>query len=285
MNSTAPPPACTSGDSLAAAARPSQYLLRRIEGLGVPYGREDAFKMTRQRLLQDRILIGIEATRLPARTFFEIALELGMPAPCMELLRPRLAQANAFFFGIEDRAAGSVCKVYLEFWDQVRAQVRRTGARTPLLLHLGVKWDSARPGRHELAHYTCHPLLGVPEVLRRMAAIYPPDDAPSARDATLDIVRKGHRQNPAASLLYIEVSESDNPRRSFDVNLYKTGLRVADAAPELRRAAAHFELATGLIDAPLQRLGPRPLGHLSGGTDRHGEEFLSVYGEIQPLSS
>lgn len=97
-------------------------------------------------------------------------------------------------------------------------------------------------------------------------------------------MRKGHRQNPAASFLYLDVSESDNPRCSFDVNLYKTGLRVADAAPELRRAAAHFDLAAEVIDTQLQRLGPRPLGHLSGGMDRHGVEFLSVYGEIQPLS-
>jgi len=280
-----PPPLHDAVGNVAAGALPSQHLLRRINELGVPYGREDSFKLTRQRMIQDRILIGVQAAQLPAKKFFEIAFELGMPAECVELLAPQMAEANALFFGVEDRAGGSVCKVYLEFWDKVRTEVRRTGAKTPLLLHLGVKWDNTRPGRHELARYTCHPLLSVPDVLRRMTAIYPQEGAPSARDPALEIVRKSCRQNPAATLLYIEVSESDNPRCSFDVNLYKTGLRVADAAPELRHAAAHFDIAAAVMEVQLQRLGPCPLGHLSGGIDRHGGEFLSVYGEIQPLPS
>lgn len=281
--SRTPPPPSEAGRSVTAGARPARQLLRRIAELGLPYGREDAFKMTRQRMLQDRVLIGIQATALPARTFFDIALELGMPADCVGLLAPRMAQANALFFGIEDRADGSVCKVYLEFWEQVRAEVLRTGARTPLPLHLGVKWDTTRPGRHELAHYTCHPLLNTQEVLQRMAAVYPQGGAPRARDPALAIVRKGIQRQPAATFLYLEVSESDNPRRSFDVNLYKTGLRVADVAPELRQAAAQFELAPEVIERPLQRLDPCALGHVAGGTDRHGVEFLSIYGEIQEL--
>ena len=260
-----------------------QHLLRRIHGLGLPYGREDSFKLSQRQIIQDRVLIGINRADLPAQAMFEIAHELGMPGPCRELLAPHTPQANVVLFGIEDRADGSVCKLYLEFWDQVKQEVRRTGARTPLLLHLGVKWDSARPGQHEVARYTCYPLLPVRDILRRMAMVYPRDGSPSTSEAALGIVRQGVKRNPAASFLYLEVGESDNPRCSFDVNLYKTGLSVADAAPELRQAAGHFGIAAEAIDAQLQRLGHCPLGHLSAGTDRHGGEFLSVYGEIRPL--
>lgn len=262
---------------------PYRQLLQRINGLGVPYGREDSFKLTRQQLIPDRVLIGIQRASLPVPVMFAIASELGMPAACEAVLAPHLAQANVVLFGIEDRAGGSVCKLYLEFWDQVRREVRQTGAQTPLLLHLGVKWDSARPGQHEVARYTCYPLLPVRDILRRMAMVYPRDGSPSTSEAALGIVRQGVKRNPAASFLYLEVGESDNPRCSFDVNLYKTGLSVADAAPELRQAAGHFGIAAEAIDAQLQRLGHCPLGHLSAGTDRHGGEFLSVYGEIRPL--
>lgn len=264
---------------------PLQRVLQCISELGIPYGREDSFKMTRQRLLCDRVLIGVQAAQLPARTFFDLAFQLGMPTQCLGLLSPLMAHANALFFGFEERAEGRVCKVYLEFWDQVCAEVRRTGAQTPLLLHLGVKWDSQRPGRHELARYTCHPLLNGRDVLRRMAAVYPQAGSLSARDVALRIVRQGLQRNPAAALVYVEVSESGNPRCSFDVNLYKTGIQVADAQAELCQAGAHFGIAPQLMQAQLQRLGPCPLGHLSGGADRHGAEFLSVYGEIQALDA
>jgi hypothetical protein len=176
-----------------------------------------------------------------------------------------------------------VCKVYLEFWDQVRRETRRTGSQAPQLLHLGVKWDTARPGHHEVARYECHPLLNLPAILRRMASCYP-EDLPSALCAlTQNIVRTAARRNPSASMLYLEVSEQGNPRSSFDVNLYKSGLVVADVSEQLRLAAEHFELAAGAIEAQLERLGHCPLGHLSSGLDRKGKEFLSVYGETVAL--
>ena len=266
-------------------ADPLRLLLHRIKTLGVPYGREDSFKLTPRRLLQDRVLIGIRTAHLASDRFIELAFDLGLPQAGLELLAPQMARANAFFFGIEDHIDGSVCKVYLEFWDQVCQEVRRTGASTPLLLHLGVKWDSARPGRHEVARYICYPLLPVAGVLRRMAGVYPQDGSPNGGVFAMDMVRQGARRQPAANFLYLEASESGNPRCSFDVNLYKTGLQVTDVADGLRKAGGHFGIAVDMIEAQLLRLGPRQLGHLSGGTDRQGDEFLSVYAEIAPLSS
>lgn len=265
-------------------SRPSvlyRHLLRRIDELGVPYGRENSFKMAHQRMIQDRLLIGIKTANLAPTTFFDIAFELGMPIQCHAELLPHMADTNAVFFGIEDRAEGCVCKAYLEFWDKVRDQVHQTGSKKPLLLHLGVKWDTAQPGHYEVARYTCHPLLSTRDVMRRMANIYPANDLTSTSQTALNIVRQGLKRNPAASLLYLEVSESDNPRHSFDVNLYKTGLRVADIAHELHQAATQFNLACAAVEDQLLQLGSCPLGHLSGGIDRYGREFLSVYGEIQ----
>lgn len=235
-----------------------------------------------QQLIQDRVLIGISISDISPETFLDIAFELGMPADCRELLSPRMPQANAVFFGIEDRPDGSVCKVYLEFWDQVRHEVRR-GIVTPMLLHFGVKWDTAQPGRHEVAHYTCYPLLTLREILRRIVLLYPEEGVDSACDVALNIMRLGAKRNPAASFLYLESSERDNPRCSFDVNLYKSGLCISDVSPELRQAARHFGIPGEELEVQFQRLGHCPLGHLSGGTDRHGREFLSVYGETMRL--
>lgn len=258
---------------------PRQLLLQRINALDIAYGREDSFKLTRQQLIPDRVLIGIDSALLPPPTLFDIALELGMPTECQALLTPHLPKANLVLFGIEDRADGSVCKLYLEFWEQVRSEVLRTGALTPRLLHLGVKWDKSRPDHYEVARYTCFPRLSAADAMHRMARLYPQAPTACSSEAALGIVRRGIQRNPAASLLYLEVSEGNNPRCSFDINLYKTGLRVADAAPELRQAAHQFEVTSDAIEQQLQQLGHCLLGHLSGGTDRYGGEFLSVYAE------
>lgn len=247
------------------------------------YGREDAFKLVPGRLIGERVLIGVETAVADAERLLALGTKLGLPGAGLDLLLPRAAQANAVFFGFEALDSSCVCKVYLEFWDVVRSEARRTGSRAPQLLHLGVKWDSARPGQHAVARYHCYPLLGLRAILRRMEACHA-DASPALLHGAQDIVRMAAQRNPAASMLYLEVREDGNPRSSYDINLYKSGMLVADAGAQLRQAGAHLGIDAALLEASIARLGPCPLGHLSSGLDRHGQQFLSVYGEIAALS-
>jgi hypothetical protein len=226
------------------------------------------------------LLVGIPSSSIETDAVRALATELGMPPAAWPLLMQNLHAANAVFFGTEEAQGIRVAKVYLEFWDAVRERVR-IGSREPQLLHLGMKWSDARPDHFEQARYMVHPLLGARDVLRRMAQTY--GTAPVTMEIARTIVRQGYRRAPEAGFLYLEVSEAGNPRRSFDINLYKSGMLVRDVAGELRQAAAQFGIAAQEIDAQLERLGERPLGHISGGSDRKGQEFLSVYAEIQPL--
>lgn len=252
-------------------------LLQRLDGLGIPYGREDSFKCVPDEVISDRVLIGVNVGTNSAENLFSIAVENGLPASGLAALVPYAAVANAVFFGFERSGATQVCKLYVELWDQVRRQVRLTGANAPLLMHLGVKWDPARPDRHVLARYDCHPMLGTAAILRRMALCYP--SATEVHEAARDIVAVAAERNPDASMLYLEVSEEGNPRRSFDIKLYKARMRVNDAAAQVRLAARALRIPDHLLERELQRLGPCPLGHLSSGIDRHGRPFLSIYAE------
>ena len=261
------------------AADPSQLLIARLDALHLPYGREDSFKLCRGRVLGNRVLIGVESSSMDPGNALALATELGMPDACLGLLSPLAAEANTVFFGYEDLGASWVCKVYLEFWDKVKQEILRTGSQAPQLLHLGVKWDTGQPGRHQVAHYHCHPLLNLRIILRRMAACYGSEGPALLCGLAQDIVRTAAQRRPDASMLYLEVSEAGNPRTSFDINLYKSAMLVADASAQLRQAGDFFEIAAAGIEAQLQRLGHCPLGHLSSGVDRHGQPFLSVYGE------
>jgi hypothetical protein len=251
--------------------------------LGLPYGAETSIKLGPGRLLGGRVLVGLPRGPLDDATARRLAEGIGIPAAAWELLAASLPSANAVFLGIEEAPEGVVGKAYLEFWDEVRRQVRADPRPEPRLLHLGVKWSDRRPGGFEVASYHCHPLLSGRDVLRRMAGVYEGEATATACPLAQAVLRKGLKREPTAGLIYEEVSEAGNPRRSWDVNLYKTGLRVRDAAPELAAIGRHFGVDEAALSAALAPLLDRLLGHLSGGIDRHGREFVSVYAELQPL--
>jgi tryptophan halogenase len=259
-------------------------LCRRFRALGLSWGQEDSFKLLKpSRLLAHRFLAGVPLDVVDSRVLLSLGDELGIPAVAREALAARLAAANAVFYGIEDRPQGPVFKMYLEFWDEARRLVRSSGGRAPVVLHWGVKWSADRPGHFEQAQYLCHPLLSTRDALRRIAALYVGTAITGSGDSAQAIVRQAWKAAPEAALLYVEVEEDGNPRRSFDINLYPAALRVSDIAPALRDVANRFDIAADRFEPHLQRLAALPLGHLSGGLDRHGDEFLSVYAEVQPM--
>lgn len=259
-----------------------RQLLARIEAAGVPYGREQSFKLLPGALLADRLLVGVPTSALSRHATVAMGAELGMPEAAQHMVTERFSEANAVFFATEEIGVHRVFKLYLEFWEVVRRRVR-AGDASPQLLHLGFKWDSARPGHFEEAQYTCVPLLNTHDVLQRMRAVVPAETPAAAVGIAQDVVRLAARVRPQAPFLYLEVSETGNPRRSFDVNLYKSGLAVADAAAQLRAAATHFEVAGERFEAVLAGMQQMPLGHIAAGCDRRGGEFFSVYAEVAPL--
>jgi hypothetical protein len=253
-------------------------LISSLKAAGIGFGREDSFKLRAEQLISGRILIGVAREQAPAREMLALAARLGMPEQCLEPLLARCSEANTVFFGVEPGAGLVLLKVYLEFWDVVRDQVSRTGTRAPQLLHLGVKWNSARPQEHEVARYECHPLLGLRDILRRMVLCYDDPASPLCSLAQA-MVRQAAQRNPHASMLYLEVREEGNPRSSFDINVYKAGMRLDEARAQLTAMAAQLRVAPADMEQQLQLFGACPLGHLSSGIDRHGREFLSVYAE------
>jgi hypothetical protein len=85
------------------------------------------------------------------------------------------------------------------------------------------------------------------------------------------------RRVPESELLYLDVTEDGTNRQSFDVNFYRAGLRVASVAPFLERLATHFQLRADLVREAFAGLVDLRLGHVAGGVDRHGRDFLTIY--------
>jgi hypothetical protein len=121
--------------------------------------------------------------------------------------------------------------------------------------------------------------LAVPAIAARLEALYE-TPAPSGA-AALAILELAAQRIGEDSFVYVEAAEEGNPRRSFDLNLYKARLQVRDLEAPLAALARQYQ-----VHAPALRrlLGlERPFGHLSGGRGRDGRDFVTVYYEIEGL--
>jgi hypothetical protein len=260
----------------------ARALLARIDAAGLPHGKERSFKLAPGRLIAGRLLVGMSLSQVDAGAPLAIADALGLPASGRAQLLRALPQASGMLLATEEQGATVLHKVYLEFWDGVRMRVL-DGDRRPQLLHLGIKWDAARAGYFEETRYVCQPLLGLRDVLRRMAAAYAPERPARTLELARRIVRQAAQRERAASLVYLEAAEAGNPRRSYDVNLYPSGLLVGDVASELREAAACMAVDLHGFERLLGDVAALPLGHISGGCSRNGDEFLSLYAELDAM--
>jgi len=262
----------------------AEALVQRVNALGVGYGFERSFKMGPGQLLDDRVILGIRTARVAPAALVDVCRSIGMPAAQLDLFSARLPEANTAGFGFEGGPGGGVYKVYLEFWDRLRQRVLDAPANVePDLLFLGFKWDAADASKAAVARYTCHPLLSVHGILRRLAALYEGNpDHPSLR-AAQEIVRLAASRIGKDSFVYVEAAEEGNPRKSFDLNLYKAGLRVADLQPVLEQLGSRYALDPKQFERVGREAAARPFGHLSGGLGRDGRDFLTVYYEIEGL--
>lgn len=262
----------------------AQYLVSLIEAEGVRYGREDSFKLSPAGLLTNRFLLGIPLQEFSPARVLHLCGVLGMPQRSQATALDHLGNANLVFFGLEDDGKRGVYKVYLEFWDSVRRQVRSTGGTDPLLLNLGFKWRAGGDGSDvRVARYTCFPLLSVYDILGRLQQIHADGCSPVVYAGASGIIQHAAAANPSASFLYVEASEEGNPRRSFDVNLYKANLSVGDVRPILADVARHFRILPETFEPWLQRIAGRTLGHISGGLDKDGRDFMTTYYETRAL--
>ena len=266
-----------SEDDAPAEARP---MLALVRSLNVGFGFEKSFKLSPGNLHADRVILGVRTKLTNPESLLNVCHALGMPAPYLTRFEKLLPEANTVGFGFE----GGAYKVYLEFWEKLRQRVRQEPTNVaPEILFLGYKWAISDPSRCALARYTCYPLLSVRGIRNRLAELYD-DPAISSLGAAQEIVAlAANRIGSNESFVYVEAAEEGNPRKSFDLNLYKAGLRVADLYPILSALCERYSIPRARVERLNAEVGSRTFGHLSGGTGRDGQDFLTIYYEIEAL--
>ena len=84
---------------------------------------------------------------------------------------------------------------------------------------------------------------------------------------------------------YLDVSEADSHRKSFDLNAYSAGLDMEALQPVLMNVSRHYRISDKEIHNLVDRVRHHRFGHLSGGIGRDGRGFLTFYFGIEPVVS
>jgi hypothetical protein len=256
-------------------------LFHLAQDLQVEFGVEYSFKMCRQTLLPNRFLITISKDSIephPQARILDACDRIDMPAQFRETFLEKLPTANYVHFGFEENARSCLYKAYLEFWTKWEDEITNRPERSdPFLLYLGFKWDASDHAKHALARYTCYPLMSAADIMTRLRDIYQGPQYEEPRAATKEILDIALARTASHNILYLEVSEGNNPRRSFDMNMYRAKIPLKDLHHLLSKMCQNYSIPTEEFDKLYEKIDDKMLGHVSGGIDRQGQDFLTIY--------
>jgi hypothetical protein len=244
-------------------------------------GAEKSFKLTPGLLLDQRCLYGARKEALPLKDWGDCAKALGMPQDYLDLGRQHYPQANYHYVGYEAGPDSCAYKFYLEF--PVFTGVPQGGAGQggqPALMYLGLKWDALSGAPIAVTRYVWRvhlPLPGIAEVITDLGASGAGVMAFAAHAILGQCAKRAHPYD----LVLLQVDETGLPRQSFDLKLYAANLTLAAIAETVMEVGRRYGIDQRALQGLLQAAAKRPLGHISGGIDRRGREFFTVYYEVQ----
>lgn len=263
--------------SLSAGTAEGQTLFQLINALGVVYVYERSFKMSHKRLLGNRFLFTLDNNslkQLPPERITGLCERINMPQNLLADFIDNLPQAHYVHFGFEENESGSIYKAYAQF-SQIPAPEAGTSGPAPLLLYLGFKWDTADNAKQAVSRYTYYPLITPEKIAERVSDIY--GSARLPYEVVKNITDIASAIIDHTRISYLEVTEENSPRRSFDINVYDANLLISEQYPLLGRAAQYYGISFGDFHGLYDGIKDSILGHISGGIDREGKDFITIY--------
>jgi hypothetical protein len=201
-----------------------------------------------------------------------------MPENLFQAYRGRLPDSNYLHFGFEENERTCLCKAYLEFYDKVEETMKtQPGKFDSFLIHLGFKWDALDNSRQTITRYTWYPFLPVEVMLERLSNILGLHGFGTLFELAKGIIEIALRVVPPYDILYMEVDEENNLRKSFDINMYRAKLPLSELQPWLSRMGRHYAIPPEEFQELCDGVQDKTFGHIAGGIDREGRDFVTVY--------
>jgi hypothetical protein len=127
-----------------------------------------------------------------------------------------------------------------------------------------------------LTKYTCFPGYRSEEILERLDDLYRDKDG-SPLEIIRGILTLAAGRAGRKKFLYLDVKEENNPRSSFDINLYAANLQIKEVYSFLLEMCRHYSIPSEEFHNLYASMKTQIFGHLAGGLDREGRDFLTIY--------
>ncbi len=266
----------------------AQHLFKQIQQLDVAFHFERSFKMSAQKLLWDRFLIFVNKTDLGQKShrhILNVCDRLGMPEEFRTLFEEKLPHANPIDFGFEGSENRCVYKVYLDFLPQRKRKEGkgRTEKLKPLLMFLGFKWNAQDNTQNALTEYTWHPSRSYEDIRKWLSDIFEKAKSSKGLELVTELLGLIADKTPHDRIYYLDVSEEHSPRRSFDLNAYSADIQLEALYPLLKKLCRHYSIPADQFFSLYSQVKHKRFGHVSGGIDRDGNDFLTIYFGLQPF--
>ena len=256
-------------------------LFQLLNDLHLRVAFERSFKVSKKSLDGSRFLVGINKNtigRSRHKSIVDVCAKLGMPENFQTTFRDNLKEANLFGFGMDENQETCVVKAYLEFGSRYEEAMKKAlNKRDPYISHLGFKWDAADNTRCALTKYTCFPALNRQDMLGRLSTGFYGSGGSNPYGIIEGVVEVASSKVGGDKFLYLEVNEENNPRSSFDLNVYSANLRMQEVYPFLVQMCRHYSIPDEAFQALYEQVKDMIFGHLAGGIDRKGNDFLTIY--------
>jgi hypothetical protein len=263
------------------AGEKARLVLQLVENLNIKFGFEQSFKIFEKTLLANRFLLGLKKKRIRQEhhgRIVDICRRMDMPENLLDAYQGRLPDSNYLYFGLEENERSCLCKAYLEFYDKFAATMETKPRKfDSFLMHLGFKWDALDNSRQALTTYTWYPFLPVEVMMRRLSNLLDPHKFSTLFEIAKGLVEIASRIVHFYDIFYMEVDEENNPRKSFDINIYRAKLPLNELQPWLSQMCEHYGIPSEEFRLLYDGVQDKTFGHIAGGIDREGRDFLTVY--------
>lgn len=264
-----------------------RLLFDLVTALEVRIALEHSFKVSKGCLSENRFLLCINRVGQDGaldEKVKQVCRDLDMPPAFVQAFTSRLPDANHVYFGFEEDGSRSLYKVYLEFRDRAEEKIKEAvPPPSPLLLHLGFKWDTSDKNRKAITRYEWYHSLQYRDILQRLPTMLIRRAGHDPLSVAEAIIGLASERLESRNAQYVEVTEDGNSRKSFDINMYKSGVRLEELKPFLLRLADYYDLDQQEFSVFCDQIASKRFGHLAGGTDREGRDFITVYYGVEYL--
>jgi hypothetical protein len=265
----------------ALAVEKSDLCLRLLDRLNIKPAFERSFKFKEKSVLENRFLLGFEKDSIktnPNEKILDICEQIGMPPDLMVTFLKNLPEASIVGFGFGENETTCIVKAYLEFGIRFyRAMKNKLLNPDPYLSHLGCKWGVSDNTKSVVTKYTCYPAYTTEDMLERLSSGLYKDKDSSRYAIVKGILELASGKVGNDKFLFLGVDEENNPRNSFDINLYRANLQIKDIYPFLLEMCRFYSISEKRFHELFEPIKTQIFGHIAGGIDRKGKDFFTIY--------